>query len=189
VAGADADEIQKKTRGSNSFAGANWATGQQVDNACSEWIAGTMGPAAHNRSSVPSQRRCWPFAPAFLRPHGRVDGPPRPKHRRFPIRSSSPGGETSLPWKFDPDLVVKVSRMIPGSGGASRPEADMLPHRSRSRIIKSLWCRASSSTTSSLPLRYFLAHMNLPPAFNPPQQFRRRAPHFRTEIQQRGLAA
>jgi hypothetical protein len=77
VAGADADEIQKKTRGSNGFAGANSpaplgtedagpealfalrATAQQVDNnALSEWIAGTMGSAGRYRSSVRSQRHC-----------------------------------------------------------------------------------------------------------------------------------
>ena len=72
VAGADAHEIQKGTRGSNGFAGASSpaplgtagagvgrlfalrATGQQADNACSEWIAGTMVSAAHNRSTFPA---------------------------------------------------------------------------------------------------------------------------------------
>ena len=119
VAGADADKEQDariKRLCRRELAGASrnarcrgrkrcshcGPTGQQADNACSEWIAGAMGSAAHNRSSVPSQRRWWPFAPAFVRFARPCRCPPRPKHRRLPIRSSSPGGETMPPAEILP---------------------------------------------------------------------------------------
>ena len=122
--------------------------------------------------AFPSQRRCWPFAPAFLRSHGRVDvrrGQSADVFRSGVLRRAA---RRCLPRKFDPDLVVKVSRMIPGSIIGAGPA-----RRLRIIVSRSILVRASTTVPSaSCPAarrRY------LRPAPSNPWNHLRAPPHHR----------